>query len=694
MNDSERVLYIGNSDGSVWVELTGPGHLNIYTERNLNVRSSQDINFHADRNININAGENLNISTGTSINSQSQRINVNASQSLTEFGGKIGIGSSGAIDINAASTGSFSTGSKLNITGSRINLNTEAGPGVKRPDPLVINKFPDAERKDGKWKNSPNKFESIVTVAPSHEPWYNHLNTRLAGPIEPQTSNASTQQTQQGNSATSTAPQQATTSTSTQQTTTASSASGTAASKPSLKNPLSPLSTYIPNPSTVVAKVEIPGIPAVKVPATSNALDKNLTALNKISAPDPKNPWTGKDTAKAAAWNKLSAEDKKWVGKADPTDPFIMARSPSGGKLPNTSKSNNIDPSKLKDVEDIKKSVYAALPASDVMSIPSKSTDVITGALDKIEEAKSSALEKVKSVEADLKKAATSVTDAAKAKLSSSGVIPDALTKAAKGAALGAVIGTVTGGKSGALDGALLGAAGAALSTTDIGKTISEKISSIDTKNIVKGVAIGGAIAGIASSLGKSASNPVKPAHLNRTDNYASAEPMGILTSSEVKALITQLGWDATKLDYTVVSDNNLLGKYQLSGKQLTAVGYIKKAAYERYADSSVNYVSSWTNKDGINSKSSFIAAKQIQEDAMYNLLSANYKILVDNGSIESNDSAEIIAGMLAVSYGIGVENVLEWKQKGTSEAVNGKTGEEYFNMGRYAINALSDKNV
>ena len=43
------------------------------------------------------------------------------------------------------------------------------------------------------------------------------------------------------------------------------------------------------------------------------------------------NPWEGKDPAKASAWAALSPEDQKWIGKADPTDKFILARAPSKG---------------------------------------------------------------------------------------------------------------------------------------------------------------------------------------------------------------------------------------------------------------------------------------------------------------------------------------------------------------------------
>lgn len=43
------------------------------------------------------------------------------------------------------------------------------------------------------------------------------------------------------------------------------------------------------------------------------------------------NPWEGKDPAKAAAWAKLSPEDQKWLGMADPTDTIILSRAPKKG---------------------------------------------------------------------------------------------------------------------------------------------------------------------------------------------------------------------------------------------------------------------------------------------------------------------------------------------------------------------------
>lgn len=40
------------------------------------------------------------------------------------------------------------------------------------------------------------------------------------------------------------------------------------------------------------------------------------------------NPWAGKDPAKEAAWAKLTPNQQKWLGGADPTDSAILARAP------------------------------------------------------------------------------------------------------------------------------------------------------------------------------------------------------------------------------------------------------------------------------------------------------------------------------------------------------------------------------
>lgn len=71
------------------------------------------------------------------------------------------------------------------------------------------------------------------------------------------------------------------------------------------------------------AAAPIPGVQGGAAPALSGA----APAAPAASA----SPWAN-DPAKDAAWKALSPQDQQWLGKADPTDPYILARAPNKGK--------------------------------------------------------------------------------------------------------------------------------------------------------------------------------------------------------------------------------------------------------------------------------------------------------------------------------------------------------------------------
>lgn len=61
MHNSEDLMYIGNSRGTAWIELTSDGKMDVYCEDSISFRTKQDFNFYADRDINMHAGRNFNI---------------------------------------------------------------------------------------------------------------------------------------------------------------------------------------------------------------------------------------------------------------------------------------------------------------------------------------------------------------------------------------------------------------------------------------------------------------------------------------------------------------------------------------------------------------------------------------------------------------------------------------------------------
>ena len=59
MNDDTGMIYVINSQGTGWLELSPSGHLDVYGEAGINLATKKDINLHADNDINIHAGNNL-----------------------------------------------------------------------------------------------------------------------------------------------------------------------------------------------------------------------------------------------------------------------------------------------------------------------------------------------------------------------------------------------------------------------------------------------------------------------------------------------------------------------------------------------------------------------------------------------------------------------------------------------------------
>lgn len=60
LHNSEDLIYIANSRGTGWLELTSNGKIDIYGFDSINVHSDNDLNLTADRDINIEAGRNIN----------------------------------------------------------------------------------------------------------------------------------------------------------------------------------------------------------------------------------------------------------------------------------------------------------------------------------------------------------------------------------------------------------------------------------------------------------------------------------------------------------------------------------------------------------------------------------------------------------------------------------------------------------
>ena len=109
LHTSEDLIYITNSRGTAWIELTSNGKIDIYAQDSISVHTENDINFTADRDINFTAGANVNINAATNINQQAGA----AFNLKTGAASKVSAG--GNFEVTAANTA---------IDGGNINLNS------------------------------------------------------------------------------------------------------------------------------------------------------------------------------------------------------------------------------------------------------------------------------------------------------------------------------------------------------------------------------------------------------------------------------------------------------------------------------------------------------------------------------------------------------------------------------------------
>lgn len=173
MHDTNSTLYIAHADGTSWIELTRDGQVKIYAENGFSVRSKGAINLHSDTDINLNAANNIKLKAGNKIQAESART--------TLLSGSLGIETSGDTEFKIGSRFNVETGSSLSLKvattyaleATQILNNSGGTVAVPNVKEFKLNQFPDttSDLGSGLWTNNPNLLSSIVTVAPSHEPY-------------------------------------------------------------------------------------------------------------------------------------------------------------------------------------------------------------------------------------------------------------------------------------------------------------------------------------------------------------------------------------------------------------------------------------------------------------------------------------------------------------------------------------------
>jgi len=127
MHDSAGVMYLANSEGTVWMEFSNNGLVDVYAQTGYNLRSGADINFHAEGNINMYANKNIKIKANEStggVSLDGSRINALASDDVRIEGRNVYTKASSQIIADAGLRNIQQGMGRVDLIGGQVHFNS------------------------------------------------------------------------------------------------------------------------------------------------------------------------------------------------------------------------------------------------------------------------------------------------------------------------------------------------------------------------------------------------------------------------------------------------------------------------------------------------------------------------------------------------------------------------------------------
>jgi len=127
LHNSEDLIYIANSRGTAWIELTSDGKIDIHADDSISIMTNQDLNITAERDINLEAGRNINMkaaarwSDGAPImdGKESGRVHIESLYDLSLYSGR-------NTSVRSVESMNINSSREVKVTASGdINMNTE-----------------------------------------------------------------------------------------------------------------------------------------------------------------------------------------------------------------------------------------------------------------------------------------------------------------------------------------------------------------------------------------------------------------------------------------------------------------------------------------------------------------------------------------------------------------------------------------
>jgi hypothetical protein len=176
MNDEGNFFHIMHANGQTWIEFGKEGTVDVYSTNSVNVRTEGTINLHADKDINMYAGGNISMkSTGITKIESDKTLSLRSIEKMTAFSkAALALKSDGTIALDSQG-GSWKGGGSLVFKAGRIDLNGGSAPAVETPTLITKTVLDDTTFNASQgWLVQQNALKSIVTRAPTHEPYPYH----------------------------------------------------------------------------------------------------------------------------------------------------------------------------------------------------------------------------------------------------------------------------------------------------------------------------------------------------------------------------------------------------------------------------------------------------------------------------------------------------------------------------------------
>jgi hypothetical protein len=174
LNDTEGFIYVANSNGTAWIELTKEGDILVYGAKDFALRTQGNIMMHSDNNISFFAGRNINMQAVGSVKMAGQLVQASAETALNLYGKQAQLRSGSGLSLVAQQSMGIRAGGSIAVNGAAIALNGGGGGGAEINPPSRINLYqlPDAKVvSPGIWFAQQNSLISTNYKVPTHEPY-------------------------------------------------------------------------------------------------------------------------------------------------------------------------------------------------------------------------------------------------------------------------------------------------------------------------------------------------------------------------------------------------------------------------------------------------------------------------------------------------------------------------------------------